>query len=122
MEYGIDFKSKYTTLQINTTLDWKKMNEKQKMTQTQIPPGGMENGLERAYLELFLLPSVTILENWYDASWFLYRMKPRAYKVQKLNISVKKGDPCGDSEGPKVTFEHNILLFYVIYNKNQQYY
>ena len=30
MEYGIDFMSKYTTLQINTTLDWKKMNEKQK--------------------------------------------------------------------------------------------
>ena len=93
MEYGIDFKSKYTTLQINTTLDWKKMNEKQKMTRTQIPPGEMGNGLERAYSELFLLPTVTILTNWYDASWFLYRMKPIAYKVQKLKISVKKGDP-----------------------------
>ena len=49
MEYGIDFKSKYTTLQFSTTLDWKKMNEKQNMTRTQIPPGGMGNGLERAY-------------------------------------------------------------------------
>ena len=47
-------------------------------------------------------------------------MKPRAYKVQKLNISVKKGDPWGDSEGPKVTFKQNILLFYVIPDKNHQ--
>ena len=56
MEYGNDFKLKYTTLHISTRLYWKKMNEKQKMTQTQIPPGGMGNGLERAYSELFLLP------------------------------------------------------------------
>ena len=58
MEYRIDFKSKYATLQINTTLDWKKMNEKQKMTWTQIPLGGMGNGLERAYSKLFLLPAL----------------------------------------------------------------
>ena len=49
-------------------------------------------------------------------------MKPRAYKVQKLKISVKKGDPSRDSEGPKVTFEQNLLLFSVIPDKNQQYY
>ena len=48
-------------------------------------------------------------------------MKPRAYKVQKLKISVKKGDPWGDSEGPKVTFEQQ-LLFSVIPAKNQQAY
>ena len=30
MEYGIDFKSKYTTLHINTMLDWKKTNESKK--------------------------------------------------------------------------------------------
>ena len=71
----------------------KKMNENKKMTQTEIPLGEMGNGLERDYSELFLLPVVTISENWYDASWILYRMKPRAYKVQKLKISVKKGDP-----------------------------
>ena len=68
MEYGIDFKSNYTTLQINTTLYWKKMNEKKKMTRTQIPLGGMGNGLKRAYLEIFLLPAVKTSENWYDAS------------------------------------------------------
>ena len=49
-------------------------------------------------------------------------MKPRAYKVQKLKISVKKGDPWGDSEGPKVTLEQKILLFSIIPSKNQQYY
>ena len=49
-------------------------------------------------------------------------MKPRAYKVQKLKISVKKGDPWGDSEGPKVTFEQQILLFSIILTKNQQAY
>ena len=105
MEYGNYFKSNYTTLQISTMLYWKKMNKKQKMTQTQIPQGGMGNGLERAYSELFLLPAVTISAKLYDSSWFLWRMKPRAYKVQKLKISIKKGDPWGDSQGPKVTFE-----------------
>ena len=49
-------------------------------------------------------------------------MKPRDYKVQKLKISVKKGDPWGDSEGPKVTFEKKLLLFSVIPYKNQKYY
>ena len=63
MEDGNDFKWKYTTLQISTTLDEKKMNEKQKMTWTQIPLGGMGNGLERAYSELFLLPAVTMISN-----------------------------------------------------------
>ena len=41
-------------------------------------------------------------------------------KCQKLKILVKKGDPWGDSEGPKVTFEQQILLFSVIPDKNQQ--
>ena len=50
MEYGIDNKSKYTTLQIRTMLDCnKKRTKRKKNTQTQIPPGGMGSGLERAY-------------------------------------------------------------------------
>ena len=40
-------------------------------------------------------------------------MKPRGYKVQKLKISVKKRDPWGDSEGPKVTFKQKLLLLSV---------
>ena len=54
MEYEYYFKSKYTTLYISTTLDWKKMNEKQKMTRTQIPLGGMVKEPIRKDL-LFLL-------------------------------------------------------------------
>ena len=56
MEYGIDNKSKYTTLQIRTTLDCKKKDTDAN------PPGGMGNGLERDYSELFLLPAVKISE------------------------------------------------------------
>ena len=80
------------------------MKEKQKMTQTQIPLGGMGNGIKRAYSKLFLLQAVTISANWYDSSWFLYIMKPRVYKVQKLKISVKKGDPWGDLNAPESQF------------------
>ena len=49
-------------------------------------------------------------------------MKYRAYKVQKINISVKKGDPWGDSKCPKVTFEQQLLLFSIIPTKNKQAY
>ena len=50
MEYETNNELKYTTLQIRATLDLRKMNEKaKKRTRTQIPPGGMGNGLERAY-------------------------------------------------------------------------
>ena len=49
-------------------------------------------------------------------------MKPRAYKVQKLKISIKKGEPWGDSKGPKLTFEQQFFVFSVIPAKNQQAY
>ena len=49
-------------------------------------------------------------------------MKPRAYQVQKLKISVKKGDPWGDSEDPKVTFEQQISFFSVKPDKKNQAY
>ena len=50
MEYGIDNKKNYTTLQIRTILDCKKKERKaKKKTRTQIPLGGMVNRLERAY-------------------------------------------------------------------------
>ena len=101
MEYGIYFKSKYTTLHINTTLDQKKTNESKKWHGRKSPQGGWGMGSKEPIQKIFLLPVITISEKLYDSSWFLYRMKSRAYKVQKLKISVKKGDPWGDSEGPK---------------------
>ena len=58
MEYETDNELKYTTLQIRATLDLKKMNEKaKKRTQMQIPPGGMGNGLERAYSKIIFISS-----------------------------------------------------------------
>ena len=58
VEYEIDNKSKYTILHIRTMLVCKKKGKKSKKeTQTQIPPGGMVNRLERAYSkgDFFLL-------------------------------------------------------------------
>ena len=47
-------------------------------------------------------------------------MKPRLYKMPKLKIAVKKGNPWGDSDGPKATFEHQILLFLLCLLKNSE--
>ena len=47
-------------------------------------------------------------------------MKPRLYKMPKLKITVKKGDPRGDSDGPKATFEHQLLLFLLCLLKNSE--
>ena len=93
MEYETNNKINYTTLQINSMLDWKRWTKSKKWHGRKSPQGGWGMGLKEPIQKLFLLPVVTISANWYDASWFLYRKKPRAYKVQKLNISIKKGDP-----------------------------
>ena len=45
-------------------------------------------------------------------------MKPRLYKMPKLKITVKKGDPWGDSDDPKATFKQNIILFLLCLIKN----
>ena len=79
-------------------------------------------GLKEPIQRKFLLSAVKISEKIYESSWLLYEMKPRLYKIPKLKIIVKKGDPWGDSEGPKVTFGQKILLFYFIPDKKKQYY
>ena len=58
MEDEIDNELKYTTLHIRATLVSKGMNKKvKKKTPTQIPPGGMGNGLERAYSRIIFINS-----------------------------------------------------------------
>ena len=47
-------------------------------------------------------------------------MKPRLYKMTKLKITVKKGDPWGYSDGPKATFEQKIVLFMLFLLKNSE--
>ena len=51
MEYDVNNELNYTILHIRSILVLKKRNKQKatKMTPTQIPPGGMGNGLERAY-------------------------------------------------------------------------
>ena len=96
----------------------KKDERKQKMTQTQIPLGGRGMGSKEPIQKIFLLPAITISEKWYDASWFLYRTKPKAYKVQKLKISVKKGDPWGNSKAQKSLSSNNSSFFLLCLLKN----
>ena len=75
------------------------------------PKGGWGMGSKEPIRRKILLSDVTISVKLSDSSWFLYRMKPRSYKVPKLKITVKTRDPWGDSDGPKVTFEQHLLLF-----------
>ena len=49
VEYEINNKIKYTTLQIRSILVKGNKHKKTKKAPTRIPPGGMGNGLERAY-------------------------------------------------------------------------
>ena len=60
MEYGIKNKSKYTTLQIKSILVKGNKQRTTKVASTRIPPGGMGNGLERAYLNDDFITEVTI--------------------------------------------------------------
>ena len=47
-------------------------------------------------------------------------MEPRDYKVQKLKISVKKGDPWGDSEAPKSLSSRRSSFFLLYLIKNSK--
>ena len=61
MEYGINNKIKYTTLQVRSIIvEKKKAKKRRKMAPTRIPPGGMGNGLERANSKSDFITAVTI--------------------------------------------------------------
>ena len=60
MEYGINNNIKYTTLQIRSILVKGNKQRMMKMALTRIPPGGMGNGLERAYSKDDFITEVTI--------------------------------------------------------------
>ena len=87
MEYGNDNKSKYTTLQIRTTLVCKKKEGKKskKETQTQIPLGGMVNRLERAYSKIifpFISSDLQYHQIEIDVLWSLLS------RIQRLTTSL----------------------------------
>ena len=60
MEYGINNKIKYTTLQIRSILVKGNKQKTTKMAPTRIPPRGMGNGLERAYSKNYFITVVKI--------------------------------------------------------------
>ena len=96
MEYGIDNKSKYTTLQIRTTLDCKRKERKaKKKTRTQIPPRGMGSGLERAYSKKIFFYYYWLQYQQTEiskTSWSLYEMKPRSYNFPKILNFSERGE------------------------------
>ena len=85
MEYGNDYKSKYTTLHIRATLVSKDMNKNKKLTPIEIPPGGMVNRLERAYSKgplLFISSDLQYQQIEIDALWSLL------FGIQRLKTSL----------------------------------
>ena len=86
---------------------------------TRIAPGGMGNGLKRAYSKKNFISAITISKKLYDSSWFLYRMKPRYYKVPKLKITVEKGRPLGGFGWPKSQFRTIASPLSVMPNKKK---
>ena len=60
MKYGINNKIKYTTLKIKSILVKGIKQKMTKMAPTQIPLGGMGNGLERAYSKDDFITAVKI--------------------------------------------------------------
>ena len=85
MEYEIDNVSKYTTLQIRTTLVCKKRKETQKINTDTNPPKGDVNRLERAYLKgpfLFISSDLQYHKIKIDALWSLLS------GIQRLTTSL----------------------------------
>ena len=106
MEYGIDNKSKYTTLQIRTTLDCKNKEWKtKKKTQTPKEDGerARKSLLKKYFLYYYLLQYQKTEIS--ETSWSLYGMKLRSYNFAKCLNFTERGDPWGDLNAPKATFK-----------------
>ena len=116
MEYGINKKIKYTTSQIISILVKGNERKTTKMAPTRIPPRGMGNGLERAYIQ-----RMTLLQRLQyqstdktELSWSLYRLKPRYYSLyKKFTNYVTKERPLGGFERSKIHFGQQLPLFSV---------
>ena len=97
LEYKINNKINYTTLQIRSILVWKEMSRKRwKGHRRKSPQGGMEKGLKRGYSKNSFI-YYWLQYQWTKISknsWSLYRLKPRSYSYTKnLQILWQKRDP-----------------------------
>ena len=82
------------------------------------PPSGDGERARKSLLKkkIILLLLVTISETY----WSLYGMKPRSHNSPKILNFSERGDPWGDLNTPKATFEQQLHFFYVTPAKNQQ--
>ena len=92
MEYGNDFKSKYTTLHISTTLYWKNMNEKQKMTQTQIPPGGDGEWARKSLFRIIFITSGYNISKLLWCLLILIKNETKSLQSAKIKDFSQKGN------------------------------
>ena len=115
MEYETDNELNYTTLQIRSKLILKR-NEKKatKRTPTQIPLGGMGNGLERAYSKNSFIPSSYNIRK---MIWFflvLIQDETKSLQSAKIKDFSKKGRPLGGFGWPESHFLTAASLVFVI--------
>ena len=93
----------------------KKGRMQTKLKRTQIPPGGMGSGLERAYSKKIYYYYYYLLQHQEaeisETSWSFYKMKPRSYNSPKILNFSERGYPWGDLNAPEATFEQELLLF-----------
>ena len=97
MEYGINNKIKYTTLQIRSILVKGNKQKTMKMAPTRIPPGGWGMGSKEPIQRMILLKRLQHQStNKTELSWSLYRLKPISYNLyKKITNYVTKERPLG---------------------------
>ena len=92
------------------------------MTPTQIPPGGMGNGLERAYSKIIFITIGYNIRNLILFLFILIYNEIKSLQSAKIKDFNQKGDPWGDLDAPEATFEQQLHLSSVKPDKNQQEY
>ena len=97
MEYGINKKIKYTTLQIISILVKGNKQKMTKMAPTRIPQGGWGMGSKEPIKSMILLQMLQHQStDKTELSWYLYRLKPRYYSLCKKNYKL-----CDKRETPE---------------------
>ena len=122
MEYVINNKIKYTTLQIRSILVKGNKQRTTKMAPTRIPPGGWGMGSKEPIQRMILLQRLQYqITDKTDLSCSVYRLKPRYYSLyKKITNYVTKERPLGGFERSKSHFGQQIPFFYVIPAKGQR--
>ena len=115
MEYGINNKIKYTTLQIISMLVKNEINRnRRKRHRHKSPQGGWGMGSKEPIPKMILLQQLQYQRtNKSEISWSLYMLKPSFLQFckNKLRFFSEKGDPWGDLNAPETTSDSSFLFF-----------